>query len=216
MKRSTAIERFLAETSTCTDAAPFAYFYCARNTAEPQRSDPAEVLPAVLKQLMCYKANSAREYRRRKQEADKDGSDIARLDIWETTNHIIKAAAEMPVTMFIDALDECRPDQRYQLLHALDMLLHDSIHLVKVLVSSREDADIVLKLKRSPNIYIKIDDNMHDIDRFVQAEIQKALIDGRLLKGRVSPQLQHLITKTLARKAKGMCVGRPGSANYID
>lgn len=204
------VQQLLIEMSTCTDAAPIAYFYCTRNTAEPQRSDPAEVLRAVLKQLICSKPNwqressTAEEYKRRKREAEEDGSDIARLDIWETTRAITEAVAEMPVIIFIDALDECRSGQRHQLLQALDLLLEDSVHLVKVFVSSREDVDIVLRLQNCLNIHINVDDNTDDINRFVQAEIRKALTDGRLLNGRISPELQRRITENLVTKAKGM------------
>jgi hypothetical protein len=210
MKRSMFVQQFLTETLTCANAAPVAYFYCTRNTAEPQRSDPAEVLRALLKQLMCFKpdwqmeSSTAEEYRTRKREAEEDGSNIERLDIWETTREITKAVAEMPVTIFIDALDECRSDQRYQLLQALDHLLESSDHLVQVFVSSREDVDIVLRLQKCPNIYINVDDNRDDINRFVQAEIEKALNDGRLLNGRVSPELRHRITESLIMKAQGM------------
>lgn len=210
MKRSMFVQRLLTETLTCTNAAPVAYFYCTRNTAEPQRSDPTEVLRAILKQLMCSRpdwqmdSSTAKEYRTRKKEAEIDNSEIARLDIWETTCKITQAVAETPVTIFIDAIDECRFDQRYQLLQALDHLLESSDHLVKVFVSSREDVDIVLRLQKCPNIYINVDDNRDDINRFVQAEIGKALNEGRLLNGRVSSELQRRITKSLIMKAQGM------------
>lgn len=206
------IEHFITEISTYADAAPIAYFYCARNTAEPQRSDPAEILLSILKQLMCCKLNwqmessTAEEYKKRKLEADRDGSDIARLDVDEAALKILDLTKNMPVTIFIDAIDECRSDLRYQLLQALEILLHESINIVKVFVSSREDADIVLKLRKSPNIYINVDDNTDDINRYVEAEIQKAIDDGRLLKGRVSPQLRCRITTSLTMKSQGMYV----------
>ena len=178
------VQKLLIETSTCTNAAPVAYFYCSRNTAEPQRSDPAEVLRAVLKQVMCFKPNwpmdssTAKEYQRRKREAEKDGSDIARLDIWETTHEIIEVIAEMPVTIFIDALDECRSDQRYELLQALDLLIEKSNHLVKVFVSSREDVDIVLRLQKCPNIHINLHENTVDITDSWKLKFRKHLAMG--------------------------------------
>ena len=192
-----------------------AYFYCQRNTAELQRSDPTEVLRAILKQLLCYNPQwqegspTAKEYRARKIDADEDGSEVSRLDILETTDQIIAIASEMPVTIFIDALDECRSDQRHELLGALGVLLERSAHLVKVFISSRDDIDIVLRLRKHPNIYISIDDNEDDINTFIRAGVQKAQSDGRLLKGQVSSELQTLITKNLAKKAGGMYVILP-------
>ena len=200
----------MIENSSCENAAPIAYFYCQRNTAEPQRSDPSEVLRAILRQLLCYNplwqqgSPTAKEYRLRKKEADEDGYEISRLDILETTDQIIKIASQMPVTILIDALDECHSDQRHGLLRALDVLLENSTHLVKVFVSSRDDVDIVLRLQKHPNIYISVGDNTGDIQRFIQSEIQKAQSDRRLLKGNISPELTKRITENLTMKARGM------------
>ena len=212
MRRANVVKQLLAEKSTHENAAPSAYFYCRRNTADIQLSNPTEVLRAVLKQLVLYKADwesespTAKEYKRRREEADEDGSDVERLDVSETTEHIINAVAEMPVTIIIAALDECHPDQRHQLLRALDLLLEKSAHLVKVFVSSRDDIDIVLKLQKHRHIYIGVDDNKQDINKFIQSEIQKVQSEGRILKGMVSSELQYSIRDSLARKAQGMYV----------
>ena len=110
----------------------------------------------------------------------------------------------MPVTILIDALDECRSSQRHELLGALDVILERSAHLVKVFVSSRDDIDIVLRLQEHPNIYISVGDNTEDIEKFIQSEIQKAQSDRRLLKGTISPELTELITENLTETAGGM------------
>lgn len=142
------------------------------------------MLRAILKQLLCWQARwqtgspTAKEYGLRKQEADEDGSEIERLDLLETTDQIIEIASEMPVIILIDALDECRSDQRHELLQALDVLLEKSAHLVKVFVSSRDDVDIVLKLQKHPNIHISIDDTNHDINRFIQAKLREHRATG--------------------------------------
>ena len=212
MIRANVVKQLLAEKSTHPNAAPVAYFYCQRNIADIQRSNPTEVLRAILKQIVLCKADwesaspTAKEYKRRRKEADEDGSDIECFDLLETTQHIIDAVGEMPVTIIIDALDECQTDKRPQLLKALELLLEKSAHLVKVFVSSRDDIDIVLKLQKHRNIYIGVDDNKQDINRFIQTEIQKVQSEGRLLKGMVSPELQGSITDNLARKAQGMYV----------
>lgn len=112
----------------------------------------------------------------------------------------------MPVTIVIDALDECRSDWRHELLKTLEVLLEKSAQLVKVFVSSRDDIDIVLRLQKDTNVYININDNKGDIHRYIQFEIQKAQTDRRLLKGVVSPDLVMLVTESLAMKAEGMYV----------
>ena len=168
------------------------------------------MLRAILKQLLCYnslwqeRSSTAQEYRVRKSEANEDGSEVSRLDILETRDQVIEIASQMPVTILIDALDECRSSQRHELLGALDVILERSSHLVKVFVSSRDDIDIVLRLQEHPNIYISIGDNTGDIEKFIQVEIQKAYSDRRLLKGTISPELTELITENLTEKAGGM------------
>ena len=46
---SLAIEELRKEASSIIDAAPLAYFYCSRDQAESQRSDPEEILRALVK-----------------------------------------------------------------------------------------------------------------------------------------------------------------------
>ena len=168
------------------------------------------MLRAILKQLLCFnprwqqESPIAKEYRARKKEADEEELEISSFDISETIDRIVEIASEMPVTILIDALDECRSGQRHELLNALDILLDRSAHLVKVFVSSRDDIDIVLSLQKRPNIYINTNDNKADIRRFIKCEIQKAQRDRRLLKGTASPRLTSLITEHLTVKAGGM------------
>ena len=210
--RANVVKQLLAEKLTYENAAPIAYFYCQRNTADIQRSNPTEVLRAILKQVMLCKADweaespTAKEYKRRREEAEEFGSNIEPLDITETNQQIIDTVVEMPLTIVIDALDECDPDRRHQLLQALDLLLEKSAHLVKVFVSSRDHIDIVLKLQKHRDIYIGVNDNKQDIIRFIQSEIQKVQSEGRLLRGMVSSELQDSISDILARKAQGMYV----------
>lgn len=167
---------------------------------------------SILKQLLCYdpqwqqRSSCAKVYRARKIEADEDGSELSQLDILETTDHIIEIASTMPITVFIDALDECHSSQRHELLRALDDLLDRSTNLVKVFVSSRDDVDIILRLQRHSNIYINTYDNKDDIRRFITYEVQKAQSERRLLKGTASSELTSLITENLTKKARGMLV----------
>lgn len=149
---------------------------------------------------------TAKGYRERNKETDGDGPEASRLDILQTTDQMIEIASKIPLTNVIDPLDERRFGQRHELLGALDMLLARSAHLIKVLVSSRDDVDIFLRLQKHPNIYINMDDNKDDIHRFVQYDIQKAQSDRRLLKGIFFEELMTLVTESLADKAGGIYV----------
>lgn len=104
----------------------------------------------------------------------------------------------------IDALDECNAKRRHELLQALDNIIQKSASLVKVFVSSRDDNVIKCRLERSKNIFIEASDNGGDIERYVNAEVQKAVNDKRLLCGEVSEILREKISETLISGAQGM------------
>ena len=187
-----------------------AYFYCARNEAEKQRAEPEEILRCILKQLSCSKPELpirepvARMYQQRKEDADQDGSEPIKLSVEDSSELIIALLNYNPATIIIDALDECQPNRRYELMNALNDIIKESANLVKVFVSSRDDIDIVLKLAGVPNIFINASDNHKDIDGFVHHEVDRAITDGRLLHGRVSDELKSHIINTLIDGANGM------------
>ncbi|KAF8846948.1 hypothetical protein BDZ45DRAFT_565841, partial [Acephala macrosclerotiorum] len=169
------------ESGNSKSPAPLALFYCLRAVGEPERADPDEILRCILKQLSCSTAN---------------------LPIREPL--IVALLNENPATIVIDALDECNPKRRHELLRALDNIIQKSASLVKVFVSSRDDNDIVCRLEQSQNIFIKASDNGEDIERYVSVEVQKAVNEKRLLYGEVSETLQEKIRKTLISGAQGM------------
>ena len=126
-----------------------AFFYCARSTAEPERGKPAEILGAILRQLCSSKPDKpiralvTKEYEIRRQKADDDCSRVRKLSVEDCTRLILELAEETPATIIIDALDECDEAIRHELLEALELIISNSNDLVRVLVSSRDDVDIV-------------------------------------------------------------------------
>src|SRR5437764_11977393 len=78
--------------------------------------------------------------------------------------------------------------------------------MVKIFLSSRDDMDIVHKFSPSPNIFITVEDNREDIERFIETEIQQAIDSQRLLYGNVSSKLKMDITNSLVSRAQGMWV----------
>lgn len=126
------------------------------------------------------------------------------LTLDETIVILLKIFEENPVTIVIDALDECDPDERYKLLTALDKIITESASLVRVFVSSRNDGDIVCQLEDSPNIFIRASDNSADIARYVQDQVSEAIKKKRMAKGKVSPEMKERIISTLIEGAQGM------------
>ena len=131
------------------NTSPVAFFYCARSTAEPERGKPVEVLGAIIKQLCSsdpdesIRNSVATEYAARIRKADYDYSRIRKLSVEDCTRLILELTKDSPATIIVDALDECDEETRYELLEALDKIIADSLEVVKVVVSSRDDVDIV-------------------------------------------------------------------------
>jgi len=167
-------------------------------------------LRSILKQLsfsasdLPIRKPVAETYKDRKKEAEDDGTAIEALTIEECLRLILALLESDPATIIIDALDECDPYQRHKLLDALDRIIQESASLVKMFVSSRDDNDIVCQLTRSPNVFIRADDNGEDIKHFIDSEVDQSIRSKRLLSGEVSEELKSRIKITLTQGAQGM------------
>jgi hypothetical protein len=105
----------------------------------------------------------------------------------------------------IDALDECDPGKRRDLLKALEKILQESSGLVKIFVSSRDDHDIVSRLQHYPNLEIKSDRNSDDIAVFVKEQTERLINEGELLQYSESQtEMKDLIVKWVIKGASGM------------
>jgi hypothetical protein len=105
----------------------------------------------------------------------------------------------------IDALDECDPETRADLLEVLEDILTLSSNLVKIFVSSRNDQDIVLFLKKYPNLEICSDKNSQDIATFVKAETKRLIQRKKLLQhSQARNEMEELIVKKVTQDSTGM------------
>jgi hypothetical protein len=165
---------------------------------------------SILKQLSCSKASLpirepvAGEYKKLKDEADEDGSEAIKWTISECVDLIIQILQDNPATIIVDALDECDPKRRHELLFAFDEIIQKSANVVKIFASSREDDDIKCRLEVSPNVFIHASDNGEDIQRFVHDQVDRAIKERRLLSGDVSGDLKGRIIRVLTEKSQGM------------
>lgn len=193
-----------------TQPPPLAFFYCSSKGADAKRSSPEEVLLAILRQLtgrdskLSLRGSVAEEFRRRKEEADEVGAKISRLDMDRIVTHILDITADNPAIIIVDALDEVDDAERGNLLDALEKLVHQSQNLTKIFVSSRNDEDIVDKLKDYSNVCIDECLNREDIENFVKYKIEQAIKTQKLLRGKVSSHLRDELVSTLTAKAQGM------------
>ncbi|KAF7452322.1 Arp Ankyrin repeat protein [Pyrenophora tritici-repentis] len=124
----------------------------------------------------------------------------------ETLNLVLQLIAQYPLTtIVIDAMDECDPQKRHELLKALEKILQNSSSLVKIFVSSRNDQDIVLRLRNYPNLEIDSRRNCDDIARFVNEQVEELVQDGRLLSYSDSEtEMKKLIVGKVIEGAAGM------------
>jgi hypothetical protein len=184
------------------------YFYCSRNPTEPARSDPQAILASIARQLSSTQPGkpllqpSIDLYD--EEEAEGFASGQPRLD--ESLKLIMQLIELYPqTTIVLDALDECSPATRLDLLRALEHLLQHSCSLVKIFVSSRNDQDIVMQLKGYLNLEIDSRRNSNDIAQFVNAEVERLIKDGKLLRNSKSKDdMKDLIVRKVTEDAAEM------------
>ena len=183
------------------------YFYCIRSPAERERANPVTILGSLVRQLACSASDGTilepvkELYRSRKQ----DGFAAGPLTLDESTALIIELSQDRPLTtIIVDALDECDLSSRGDLLEALSKILQGSRSLVKLLVSSRADADIVCHFSDCPNLQLEASQNQEDIDYYVKSEVENLIKRKQLLRGKVSEDLKRTIQSVLSEQAKGM------------
>ena len=157
--------------------------------------------------MSCLEDGSAilRPVRERYDERKKQGFTSIPPSLEESTDLIIALTTHRPLTtIVIDALDECDPASRPDLLQALEQIVHHSSSLVKIFVSSRNDQDIVCHLADCPNLQIEATKNQADIINFVNSEVRRRISRKELLLGNPTSNLISLIIQRLCDGAHGM------------
>ena len=204
--RSIFVEERLHDASKESNPCPI-YFYCTRNPAEPERGTPDAILRSLVRQLACSTSDEiiVEPVKDLYKSREKDGFAAGPLNFEESTALIIELSQNKPLTIIvIDALDECDFSSRGDLLDALSRILHDSCSLVKILVSSRADADIVCHYSDCPNLQIDASQNQRDIEHYVNSEVESLTNRKKLLYGNISENLKQTIKSVLREQAQGM------------
>jgi hypothetical protein len=105
--------------------------------------------------------------------------------------------------------------QQIDLITAFKTLTTESPNVVKILISSREDADIAKELNDSASIFASAIDNSIDIELFVAEKVNLAITSRRLLDGSVSEDLKNHITHALLDGANGMFLWPAMQLEYL-
>lgn len=135
----------------------------------------------------------------------------------ECVELIIKLTRARPVTyIIIDALDECNQEARGELLDALQDIADRSTAIVKILIVSREDPDIVLHFAALPHVPIAASSTKSDLELFIKVEVDKRARKD-ILFGKASPALIESIKSALRNGADGMYVSPAASSSeFVD
>lgn len=212
LPRAMVIESFKQNhvPSTCTST--LAYFYCSRDTAEPERSNCDEILRSVVKQLSLgdngkIMSATAKRYQNKLESSKEAGLDLLPLTLEECVAAIAELTATSPATIVIDALDECDLLQRKNVMLALDKIVAKSIGVVKILISGREEDDITSRINQEPGIHITPEHNGKDLIRFIEIKAKDFILEWSRKTGRTSHELENLedhIVAALKQGAQGM------------
>ncbi|KAI1347743.1 hypothetical protein F5Y01DRAFT_318385 [Xylaria sp. FL0043] len=176
----------------------FAFFYCDRN--EEERRQPLSILQSYVRQLSTT-VKSPNYIRKQLQDccqkARANGSDLGFEACKEQLLESIYLYSQ--TTLVLDALDECEPKSRGQVVEVVEYLISRSGNGLKVFISSRPDRDIRDRFSKTPNIEIQATDNEEDIQEFVREKIvQHGNWQG------MSQNLQDDIIQTLFTRSQGM------------
>ncbi|KAL1969905.1 hypothetical protein VTN77DRAFT_7414 [Rasamsonia byssochlamydoides] len=180
---STIIQKHLGASRTNDKSAPIAYVYCSNTRGKPLMLSSVIILRTILKQLSVSKSEQKvrqplwEEYNRRQEAAKLDGLDPTPLTIEECTQLLLTLTLDCPATIIIDGLDEV-DGNRLDLLAALHTVVEESSSIVKVLISSRDDADIAETLQDAMSISISAAENSADIEKFVRHKVTSAIASG--------------------------------------
>ena len=106
-------------------------------------------------------------YDQRAAEAALHGLSPKVLNADECSQLILDLASASPLTLIIDAIDECNVTERHILLSTIEHSIPHARNVVQVLLSSREEVDIATRFQLGLNVEVTPKRNLNDIERFV-------------------------------------------------
>ncbi|KAJ5493724.1 Galactose oxidase/kelch beta-propeller [Penicillium fimorum] len=188
-----------------------AYFYCSRNTAEPQRANAQSILGCIARQLSSPSSSQPLApptlalYRKLHLA---DGSTRV-PSLYQCRDLIIELSeAHSRTTIVVDALDECSREERAELVEALEYIIDNLISLVKIFVTSREEGDLRLSIQAHSGVQVTWVENGSDIEKFVDFETDRLVTKNQLLPyirvKSTKEDLKALIKEDTMSKANGM------------
>ncbi|KAL2826282.1 ankyrin repeat-containing domain protein [Aspergillus cavernicola] len=184
---STVIDRIQSQITMKNEG--FAFFYCRKG--DELRSQPLSILQSFVRQLSTN-SNNPESVQTKLRDAVKEARE-------KGTNFRLKQCKEQILTslniyakstLVIDAMDECDPESRDELIEALNLFIRDSEKPVKIFISSRPDPGSATALESSSNVGIQASDNQDDIRKYLDIELDKHARRVAVLK-RMKPEIME-------------------------
>ena len=175
-------------------------FYCKRD--EEDRRDRQKILLACPPDTDTGIYSEALEAHKKEQKDPSSRSQLSLTDGLQLLSQLLKHYKH-PIIV-LDALDECPEETRGLIIEDLRSILDEATHPVKVFIASRHSLDIEDRLQGLLHVRIEARDNAEDIENYVTKELAVSVHTKKLLRGRLSAELQQLIKDVLLRDAHGM------------
>jgi hypothetical protein len=210
------LDGILSRSFKATESDPVFYFYCKRSTKDQKKTEPAEILRSIVRQLACLKPYPviAESVRLKYKILENSHKKLCLKDSAELIIQLIENLST--VTIVIDSLDQCDTDihdeSLFLLLQKLKNIMENpsgkSSRRVKILLSSREDKKIEDLLFKSMDpkepAKILVGESRSDMELFVRRAVEERISNLSLLSGKVKTALKESVIDALTEGAKGM------------
>ncbi|KAJ5105004.1 hypothetical protein NUU61_002351 [Penicillium alfredii] len=176
----------------------FAFFYCDRDDKPCDKA--LTVLQSFVRQLSTT-ARNPESMQTKLQETCKEARENGTNFRFQQCKEQILTSLDIyqKTTLVIDAMDECDPESRYELIDALTLFLRESKKPVKIFISSRPDPKLERQLESSPNVGIQASDNKGDIEKYIKVSLKRLAQANPFLR-----RLRPKIVEKLLERSQGM------------
>ena len=189
-----------------------AFFFCSSDSVHTgsneafSRSDPDETLRSLVSQLATSQESNhvALILQGKYNIFGPDSDQSVNLPYTDCIEIIVAISESTPVTIILDAFDECDQNRSPRLIQHLEEIIRQSPTNVKVFISTRSFPAIEDKLVPDRSIEVNADNNGVDVKKFIHSTLEKRINDKTLLNGDVPDDLKDEIENTLTGRASNM------------
>ncbi|KAF3934023.1 hypothetical protein ABW19_dt0201138 [Dactylella cylindrospora] len=209
---SSVIQLLLANRDKNQSQESIAYFYCDAKTEDKSRTDTANVLRSLLKQIAALRPGQPiqQPIKAAYDARVSSGNSGSPPSFSEAKSLVLGIADDQlypEITIIIDAMDECDKKKRGDLLDFLVKLIQEANSLVKVFLSSRpHEQDLNLQLEDVLKHYVELDHTTPDIHRFIDMTMADYVSKKKFLP-RVDAGEREILKEKVIQHLKAKAAG---------